>query len=164
MLPIRQGSTEVECDCFTDGCVFLHYLLMSFIKAKSTCAFWKKCEKCLFWSGCFGVVWFSAHWLELSGFWIRPQPIPCTRAVRIIHWLLTKSSTSVFIQCWGASNGCKGHLWKTCCCLLKMQGFATKVLPLLYRSKLKDYRQRPSGSRCLVEEVLGIANTLPWCF
>lgn len=42
MLPSRQGGAEVECDWFTDRCVFLHYLLMRFVKPKSTCAFRKK--------------------------------------------------------------------------------------------------------------------------
>lgn len=100
MLPSRQGGAEVECDWFTDGCVFLHYPLMRCVKPKSTYSFWKKCEKFLFWSGCFCVAWYAAHWVERLLDQSRPSPWT---------WMLH------IICCWQSphpqlpqNNSCKG--------------------------------------------------------
>lgn len=72
MLPSRQGGTEVECDWFTDGCVFLHYLLMSFVKPKCTCAFWKKMWEALTLVRLFRccLIFCPVAWVE----WVSDQP------------------------------------------------------------------------------------------
>ena len=108
----------------------------------------KKCEKCLFWSGCSVLSDFLLIDLSWVGFGSGPNLFHARKHYISPICCWQKSSPSASIQHWGASNGCKRHLWKTCCCLQKRHGFATNVLQLLYRSKLKVvnfWKQVPCG-------------------
>lgn len=155
MLPSRQGGAEVECDWFTDGCLFLHCLLMSCVKPKSTYSFWKKSEKFLFWSGSFGVAKYAAHWVE----WVldQPWPSPCTWAFNTCL-LLTKTTPSVSIE---------QQLYSLENLLLPSEeaGFCYQCSSTAVQKEAEGHSgQWPSGSSWLVVEILSITNTLTQCF
>lgn len=113
MCSSRQRGAEVECDWLTDGCVFLRYLLTSFIKPKSICVFWKKCEKCLFSSGCSSAP-LSTQVDDLSWVCYRPAPNPFyTHEHYVLPTHCCQSLRPQFLYSIGASAmAIRGASWK----------------------------------------------------
>lgn len=100
---------------------------------------------------------------DLSGFWISPQPIPCTWPLSITHWLLTNPQFPCSVGV--PATAVRGTSGKFAIAFRRGRVLLPMSFHCCTEASWRTYSgQWMSGSVCLAEKVSSIAMTLLCCF